>query len=90
MNKDQKEQLDRELSLADLGAQVVNNEAYKQAMTARKAQIFEVFCSTSADQSDIRDEAWRTMKNMQSLEKYFENALTTGKLAQATLEQYDK
>lgn len=85
MNK-HKEILENELAFAELGKQVINNEAYQQAITIRKAQIFEVFCSTSADQSDVRDEAWRTMKNMNALEDYLKQALTTGNMAEKSLE----
>lgn len=82
---DQTKQLEQEVAFAAMGKQVVNNAAYKQAMTIRKAQIFEVFCDTTQEQSDVREEAWRTMKNMNALEQFFETALTTGKMAEASL-----
>jgi hypothetical protein len=87
---EQKEQNEQEVAFANLGKQVVTNEAYKQAITAREAQIFDVFCSTKADQQDVREEAWRTMVNMRALEQYFEQILTTGKFAEATLELNNK
>ena len=83
---DNKEQFEQEVAFANMGKQVVNNEAYKQAITARKAQIFNVFCNTKQDQSDVREEAWRTMKNMSALESYFEQILTTGKMAEQGLD----
>jgi len=83
---DKFEQEKRESAFAAMGQQVINNEAYKQAITVRKAQIFEIFCNTSKDQSDIREEAWRTMKNMDALEEYFRILLETGKMADQTLE----
>ncbi len=79
------DQLKHEAAFAALGQQVVNNEAYKQALTLRKAQIFETFCNTKKDQADVREEAWRTMKNISALEQYFEQLLTTGKMAESTL-----
>ena len=82
---DQKDQLEQEVAFASMGKQVLNNEAYKQAITIRKAQIFEIFCHTKIEQQDIREEAWRTMKNMDALEQYFEQVLTTGKMAETTL-----
>ena len=89
MNKDQKEQQEREVAFANMGKQVVNNEAYRQAITARKAQIFDVFCKTKADQVDIREEAWRTMKNMDALEQYFKHILETGRMAEEMLKKPD-
>ena len=82
----EEDQLKREIAFAERGSQVINNEAYKQAIAIRKAQIFEVFCGTNKDQSDVREEAWRTMVNMKALEQYFETLLTTGKMAESTLE----
>lgn len=73
-----------------MGQQVVNNEAFKQALAIRKAQIFEIFCKTKADQSDIREEAWRTMVNMKALEDFLNTALTTGKMADTSLELLNK
>ena len=87
---DPKEQLEQESAFAKMGQQVVNNEAFKQALTVRKAQIFEVFCKTKADQSDIREEAWRTMVNMKALEDYLHKALTTGNMADTTLDALNK
>lgn len=83
---DQTEQLEREAAFAAMGKQVVDNDAYKNAITARKAQIFYVFCNTKQEQSDVREEAWRTMKNMNALEEYFRMLLETGRMAEATLE----
>ena len=86
MNSEQKERLEEEVKFAAIGQQVLNNEAYKTAITVRKTQIFDVFCRTKADQSDIREEAWRTMQNLLSLEDFLKNALTTGEMADKTLE----
>ena len=83
-----KEQLDREIAFAVMGKQVIHNEAYKQAITIRKAQIFDVFCNTKHEQSDVREEAWRTMKNMNALEDYFRVLLETGMMAEATIHLY--
>lgn len=90
MTPEQEEQLKNESAFAQMGQQVVNNQAYQQAITLRKAQIFEVFCNTSADQQDVREEAWRTMVNMNALEQYFDQLLTTGKMADQSLEAAGK
>ena len=82
---DQKEQLEREVTLAQQGKVILNNPAFKQALVIRKAQIFDVFCNTKKDQEDVREEAWRTMKNMDALEQYFKEMLATGKMAEVTL-----
>jgi hypothetical protein len=81
----EKEQLEQEVDLAQMGKNVLNNEAYKQAFTARKAQIFDVFVNTKQEQEDVRQEAWRTMQNLNSLEEYFRIILETGKMAEMSL-----
>jgi len=86
MTPEQEDQLKRESEFAAIGKQVVNNVAYKQAMTVRKSQIFEVFCNTKQDQADVREEAWRTMQNMIALEEYFRILFETGKMSDITLE----
>ena len=85
MTEDQKEQLERESAFAAMGKQVLGNAAYNEAMTVRRAQIFEVFCKTNKDQEDVREEAWRTMKNLDAIEEYFRVLLETGKMAEETL-----
>lgn len=90
MTEDQLEQLKRESEFAQMGKQVVNNKAYQDAIAVRRAQIFEVFCNTKHDQSDVREEAWRTMKNMDALEQFLNNILTTGKMADSALESIEE
>jgi hypothetical protein len=85
--EDQKEQYEREVAFANMGKQVLNNDAYKQALAVRKAQIFDIFCKTKKDQGDVREEAWMTMKNLDALESYFQQLLETGKMAEMSLEQ---
>jgi len=82
-----REQLTEESKLGQMGQQVLNNHVYKQAMVAREAHLFEVFCNTKRDQDDVREEAWRTMQNLKCLQQYFDQVLTTGKLADNQLEE---
>lgn len=89
-NDERKDRLEKEITRAAYGKQVMSNPAYQEAMTARKAQIFDVFCKTSQEQSDVREEAWRTMKNLEALEKYFEKALESGKIAEQKLKAIEK
>jgi len=83
------EQFEQEKQEAALAAEmqvVTGSRAFNNAITLRKAQIFELFCNTGKDQGDIREEAWRTMKNMNALENYFQEIAETGKMAQVTLD----
>lgn len=87
-SQETKDKLESEIEFANIGKKVIDNPAFQQAMTIRKAQIFDVFCKTKQDQTDVREEAWRTMQNMNALEQYFKQLLTTGKMAEETLKSY--
>lgn len=87
---DQEEQLKKEVEFSQEARKVLNNKAYQEAITLRKAQIFETFCNTAKNQEDVREEAWRTMKNINALEDYFKVLLDTGKMAQTTLDSQKK
>jgi hypothetical protein len=81
MNKDQIEQLEQEVDIANQGRLVLNNVAFKQAFARRQAELFAVFTESRHDEPEIREEAWRTMQNLTALEDYFRDILTTGKMA---------
>jgi len=84
------EQEDQEIAFANMGKQVLSNKAFQETIAARKAQIFDIFCNTKPEQTDVREEAWRTMNNMLALESYLDQMLETGKLAEHTLKQIEE
>jgi hypothetical protein len=85
-----REELERQVSFANLGRQVLNNEAYKSAFTTRKAHLFNVFSRTTPDQVDVREEAYRSMQNLLSIEAYFDEILESGKMSQQTLDELEQ
>lgn len=84
--EEQIEQAKRESEFALLGKQVLDNPAYNQVFLVRRSQLFDVFSNTKKDQQDVREEAWRTMQNLNAIEEFFRIALETGKMADTTLE----
>lgn len=86
--EEQKTLLEQQSAFAQIGKQVLDNQAYQQFFIVRRSQIFNIFCDTKQDQDDVRQEAWRTMQNLNAMEDFFEHALTTGKMADKTLESY--
>jgi hypothetical protein len=82
---DEREQLEREVEIANDTRLLVSNPVFKAAMAVRKAQVFTDFTSSKADEIERRNEAWRTMQNLLALEAYFTNALQSGKLAELSL-----
>ena len=69
--EERKEQLAENIAQGGNAQQILSNELFKLAFTQRKAELFRVFCDSKSDQQDIRDEAWRTMQNLNLLEQYF-------------------
>ena len=84
MNEDE---LKLNVKFAATAQQVLNNPAYQAAITARKAELFQTFTETSADQIEERNEAWRTMQNLTALEMYFQDFLINGKIAEQALNE---
>lgn len=77
--------LKEKAKLEAMGQLVVNNEAFKRAVKQRKDELFDTFTSTRADQTEEREEAWRTMQNLNALLDYFETILIDGKMAREQL-----
>lgn len=65
---------------------VLNNSIYKESLVIIKAQMFDAFVRSNADQSAEREEIWRRMNNLDALEKQLTSVMTTGKLGEATLD----
>ena len=84
-DKERKEKLEENVKFANMGVQLLNNEVFKAALTARKAQIFDEFCNSSQNDDSARAEAWRTMKNLDGLETYFRQVLESGAIAEEEL-----
>ena len=80
--------LEQQVNFAQSTHELLNNVAFKSALTARKAQIFDEFCNTSQNDDESRKEMWRTMKNLDALETYFSQAMYTGGVAKQELEFY--
>jgi len=90
MNKDQKEILESEVSNAAHSQQVLNNPAYREAFIARKAKIFDNFCKSKPEEVGKRETAYLEMRNLLSLERYFEKSLQSGKMAEQTLDMNEE
>ncbi len=80
-----KEALEEAAVFASYGKQVLDNPAYQQAFTARKAKLFDTFCRSKAEETEKREEAWREMQNLIAIERYFNRILGTGKKAEEAL-----
>lgn len=73
-----------EMSRAERARQVLNDEMFKEAITAIKGEIYNKFLRTSYDQAVEREELWRKSQAVEALEGYLERVMISGKLAEQT------
>lgn len=82
MNKEQlNRQIEAEKQRAAEAQVVLSNPLYREAVTALKADLFEKFRRTNWLQAKERTEIWRTLKNLENLERYLTKVITTGKMS---------
>lgn len=73
---------EEEIIRGNEAAIVIGSPVYKEAMMALRGQMMEEFTKTSYDQSEQRDEIWRTMKVLDAIEAKLKYVMTTGRIAQ--------
>ena len=75
------QQIAEDINRAELARQITQNPVYIQAMHMIQAQAFNEFSNTEADQSGIRDEAWRLMQSHKEFSKVLEHLMEKGLFA---------
>ena len=75
---------DQEIRRGQDAAVVLDNPIYQEAMQVLRGQMMEQFQNTSYDQSEERDEIWRTLRCLNGLEAQLEAVMTTGRVGAAS------
>lgn len=88
LSDNEKQNLGDSVKFGGLASQVIDNPAYQAAITMIKATIFEDFQNSGPEDAEQREEAWRTMKNLNALEGLFNDFLADGCLAKEQLEKF--
>ena len=70
-----------------LAEQLLSNSLYIEAFTAIRADILDKFSKTKFKESAERDELWRKMQTVDSIQSYFEQVIRNGKVAESKLDQ---
>jgi len=70
-----------EISRSNEAKMITTNPLYVEAFMVLRGQMMEQFTKTTHDQSEERDEVWRTMKCLDAIEAQFKAIMNTGKLA---------
>ena len=75
---------DQEIRRGQDAAVVLDNPIYQEAMRVLRGQMMEQFQNTRHDQSEERDEIWRTLRCLNGLEAQLEAVMTTGRVGAAS------
>jgi len=91
--EDEKERvyrLDAESARAKEASAVLDNELYKEAFAKLEAEYVGVWKNSPDDAYDLRDEAYRALKNLDRTRQHLENVINTGKMANKELDSIAK
>ena len=75
---------DEEISRGERARQVLQDDMFREAMTAIKAEIYNKFLRTTFDQKEEREELWRKSQAVENLEGYLERVMISGQMAHKT------
>lgn len=81
----EKEQLTREVQREGLAKSVLNNPEFKRVFISYSAELFESLKRTKWDDKEKREEIYRQLKSLDTMEAKFLEALQTGKMARHQL-----
>ena len=65
-------------------AQILAHPIYQEAFLLLRGQMMEEFQKSLADDGELRDEIWRTMKCLDAVEAQLKHIMTNGKLESET------
>lgn len=90
MSEQERKKAVNELNRARLAEQVLNNPLYREAFDLIRANLIDKFEKTKFDQKEERDEIWRKMQIVNSMQEHFQYVMENGKMAEETLSFLDK
>ncbi len=70
-----------DINRGELAHQIIQNPVYIQAMQMIQAKAFNDFSDSSADDVDIRQQAWLQMKSHKEFTKVLEHLMEKGSFA---------
>lgn len=83
------DRLSENVKLGKMGQLVTHNEAFKTAVATIREELFNTFANSKQDEHEKREEAWRSMQNLNRLLTHFENLLFTAKISEGQLEELE-
>ena len=71
--------------LGDNASMVMNNKAFKEAVSAIKSSLLQKFETTQADESERRDELWRQITQLNTVVAMLNSYMKHGEVAKEKL-----
>ena len=69
---------------------VLTNPEYSRAFTAYRAKLFERFSSSNHEDTELREEIYRQMKSLDTVEATLRKSLQDGRMAREQLSRMQK
>lgn len=90
MNKEHEGQYLKEVSRGDKAKAVVENELFQEATKEIKDKVFRSWVNSDGGSIEDRERLWLTYKIVGKVEKYLNDIVRTGRMAQDALDELDK
>lgn len=80
-----KRNAEREVHRSRQASQLMADPMLQEALTFRKADLFEQFCSSSVNDVELREQIWRQYQESQCFEQYLSSVISDGAVGQEDL-----
>lgn len=85
VNKTEEELLTQEVIREQSALSVLNNKEFQRAFIGYRADLFDSFSKTKADEHDKREDIYRQIKAVDTVEAKLIRVIKTGKMAREQL-----
>lgn len=79
----------QEIDRSKRAAQLLSDPMLKEALTMRKATLFQEFCATDDDGQKVRESIYRQMKESYEFENYLTTVMSEGTIARQELDHLE-
>lgn len=85
-----KRDAEQEVLKSRQAAQLMADPMLIEALTYRKADLFEQFCSSGVNDVELREQIWRQFQESQSFEQYLNGVISDGAVGQEDLNTFNE
>lgn len=81
------DQIRKDISAGQAAAELMDSQAFRDALASIEADIFDIWKETKTNQSKEREEAWLTHRAMELLKAKLQSRINAGKVAMKELDR---